>query len=55
MELAEHAPTCCACSGLAVARVLDGAFRKPVCAVHVRLYGERGYVIVDGSASRSHA
>lgn len=39
------APTCCACSGEAVARVHDGAFRKPVCATHRRLYGERGYLL----------
>lgn len=37
--------TCCACSGEPVARVLDGSFRKPVCASHRRLYSERGYLI----------
>lgn len=37
--------TCCACSSPAAARVLDGSFRKPVCATHRRLYAERGYLI----------
>lgn len=40
------AETCIACSGKVVAQVRDGAFLKPICDIHCRLYGERGYVIV---------
>lgn len=40
--MSEH---CCACTDVAVARVHDGCFRKPVCATHRRLYSERGYLI----------
>lgn len=37
---------CCACSGEATGVVCDGAFRKPVCDTHQRLYGERGYTVI---------
>lgn len=36
---------CIACTSTAVARVLDGGFRKPVCATHRSLYSQRGYLI----------
>lgn len=36
---------CIACTSPAVARVQDGAFRKPVCAAHRRMYAQEGYLI----------
>lgn len=37
--------TCCACTGEPVALVIDGAYRKPVCEVHGRMYRQQGYKI----------
>lgn len=39
--------TCCACSGREAATLIDGAFWKPVCDIHARMYGEQGYPIVE--------
>jgi hypothetical protein len=36
---------CCACTSPAVALVVDGAHRKPVCNQHEHMYQQRGYRI----------
>lgn len=38
---------CIACSGKPVGRVIDGAFLKPVCEIHARLYGGKDYEVRD--------
>lgn len=37
---------CCACTGQATARVVDGGFHKPICDQHARLYARQGYTVL---------
>lgn len=41
---------CCACSGAATNKIKDGAFVKPVCDQHARMYSGLGYVLLGETA-----